>query len=94
MRETQFKKGQRTGAAARNWVPLGTEVVDSYGYRRRKTRDGMVPSIYNWEFCHKLLWVKHHGSIPKGHVVAFKDGNKANIGAALLPREHAPQHSA
>ncbi|MGH8373260.1 MAG: HNH endonuclease signature motif containing protein [Gammaproteobacteria bacterium] len=75
MRETQFKKG----AKPQTWKPIGTEVVDAYGYLKRKVRDGMKPAVYNWDFVHRLLWTEHHGPVPKGHIVAFKDGNKTNI---------------
>jgi hypothetical protein len=39
MKETQFKKGQRTGAAAKNWKPVGTIVADTDGYLRIKVRE-------------------------------------------------------
>lgn len=75
--ETTFKPGNRP----QNWQPVGTEVVDSDGYRKRKIRDdapvGM--SRKNWRFVHVLLWEEHHGPVPAGHAIAFKDGDRANI---------------
>ncbi len=32
----------------------------------------------NWEFLHRHLWTKHHGPIPEGYNILFKDGNKNN----------------
>lgn len=80
MRETQFKKGQRLGAANSNWRPVGTEVVDDEGYRKRKVADDpTVASRFNWKFVHVLLWEKKHGKVPAGHAIAFKNGNQADI---------------
>jgi hypothetical protein len=36
MAETQFKKGVRTGIAAKNWRPVGTILTDADGYLRIK----------------------------------------------------------
>lgn len=79
MKETQFKKGQRTGAANSNWRPVGTEVVDDEGYRKRKIADDPVPSRRNWKFVHVLVWEAAHGPVPAGHTIAFKNGNNAEI---------------
>lgn len=74
MSETQFKKGQST-----NIMPLGaTRLIDGYLYR--KTREiPNVPHTRNWELEHYLIWAKVHGPVPTGHVLVFKDGNKAHI---------------
>jgi hypothetical protein len=31
-----------------------------------------------WEFLHRAVWEEHHGPIPKGMIIAFKDSNKLN----------------
>ncbi len=31
-----------------------------------------------WEPYHRVIWEQEHGTIPDGHVVAFKDGNTGN----------------
>lgn len=31
-----------------------------------------------WEMLHRYLWELHNGPIPKGKIVAFKDGNASN----------------
>lgn len=52
MRETQFKKGQK----CRNRLPVGTEILDDDGYRKRKISDDRSkPSRFNWRYVHALL---------------------------------------
>lgn len=76
MRETQFQRGARP----QTWVPVGTEVVDSDGYRKRKVSDDRTqPSRFNWRFVHVLTWEAAHGPVPPGHAVVFKNGNRADI---------------
>ena len=75
---TQFKPGARP----HTWVPIGTEVVDSYGYRKRKVRDDAPTGrkYRNWKFVHILVWEEANSQeLPKGHVVRFKDGDPANL---------------
>jgi len=74
-RATQFKPGNLPAS----WVPIGSETVDTYGYRKTKVRDGAQPAVYNWEFNHVLLWQRHNGPVPKGHKVVFRNGDKADI---------------
>lgn len=82
MAETQFKKGQRTGAANSNWRPIGTVVFNADGYLIRKIADephaGVGATNRNWEFVHKRVWEDAHGPIPKGYRIWWKDGNHAN----------------
>jgi hypothetical protein len=75
--ETRFKKGHMPAT----WVPIGTEVRDPKdGYLKRKVSDDRTKaSRFNWRLVHHLLWEKHHGPIPRGHAVAFRDGDRANI---------------
>jgi hypothetical protein len=65
--ETQFKAGR---------LPHNTKPI---GYR--STRDGYLveKTDKGFEFVHKLLWKQHHGEIPPGMFVVFKDRNKQNI---------------
>lgn len=80
MAVTQFKKGERRGAALRNWKSIGTVLPDTDGYMRRKIAEG-VGGFGNqrvWEFVHRRVWEDAHGPIPPGYVVVFKDGDKTN----------------
>lgn len=82
MAETQFKAGTRSGAAARNWVPVGTVLVDPDGYKRikvRETQPGEASGFGNskaWPQYHRHLWEREHGPIPAGRVVVFRDGDR------------------
>lgn len=91
MAETQFKKGQRTGAAARNWFPVGTIRKDREGFLRIKVRESLPTDRYHgfgnteiWPLLNRQIWQQHHGPIPAGHIVAFKDGDRANCDIANL----------
>ena len=67
--ETRFKKGN----VPDNHKPVGTEVIDSYGYLKRK-----IAEPNQWEFVHRLVWETHNGPIPEGKFVRFLDGDKTN----------------
>lgn len=73
VRATQFKKGQRP----QHELPVGSIVVNSYGYKlRKKQMEGKF--LERWEYLHRAVWEEHHGPIPKGMIIAFKDSNKLN----------------
>ena len=74
MAETQFKKGQR----APNRLPIGSTRYSKGGYLLRKVCDTGDYS-HDWVGEHILLWEKHHGPLPPGHTVCFKDGDNSNI---------------
>lgn len=85
MRETQFKKGQRTGKAAKNWKPIGSILPDAEGYFRIKVREAEhsreatgFGNTKVWPLLQRYIWEEHNGPIPPTHIVAFKDGNRAN----------------
>lgn len=84
MAETQFKKGHRSGIAAKNWRPIGTILPDSEGFLRIKVREGRKGEPYGsgnvgiWRLLNRHVWEQHKGPIPPGHVVRFKDRNRAN----------------
>lgn len=68
IQHTQFKKG----AQPHNVKWDGAE---------RITKDGYVEvrvSMGKWKLKQRLVWEMVHGSIPKGSVVRFRDGNKLN----------------
>lgn len=96
MRDTQFRKGERTGIAARNWKPIGTILPDSDGYLRIKVREaifGTEPTGFGnvrvWPMLQRHTWEQHNGPVPAGHVVAFKDHDRRNCAIEnleLIPR--------
>lgn len=79
MATTQFQKG-RAATEARNYVPLGTERLSKDGYVERKVTDdpSLVPAR-RWKGVHIITWEAAHGPVPRGHCVAFIDGDKAHI---------------
>lgn len=64
-----FKKGQKGWNRCRK----GTERWTTDGYLKVKIGQ---PDV--WEFKHILTWERHHGKVPKGYMISFKDGNHAN----------------
>lgn len=84
MAETQFKKGQRAGAAEAKWLPVGTVKMNPDGYLRRKIADepeaiaGKGGTSTNWEFIHRRVWEDAHGPIPEGYRIWWKDGDHLN----------------
>jgi len=67
---TEFKKGDRP----KNYMPVGSERINSYGYQDIKVAD---PN--KWRAKHILLWEKHNGPMQRGFKLIFLDGNKSNI---------------
>lgn len=77
---TQFKKGQMTGAAQRNYLPIGSTRISRDGTLERKVTDD--PSIYparRWVPVARLIWEAAHGPIPPKHVVRFKPGMTTTV---------------
>lgn len=72
--ETRFKPGQKP----HTWHQIGHERITPDGYRERKMTDtGCTRRDYVG--LHILLWREHHGDIPAGHAVVFRNGDKADI---------------
>lgn len=84
MAETQFKTGERTGIALRNWRPIGTVLKDSDGYLRIKIREGKkgeasgFGNVRIWPLLQRYVWERAHGPIPAGHAVAFRNGDRSD----------------
>jgi HNH endonuclease len=78
MRETQFKRGERRGVALKLWKPIGTERVSKDGYLERKINNDL-PLQRRWRAVHLILWESVHGPVPRGHAVAFRNGDKSDI---------------
>ena len=69
-KQTQFKKGN----IPPQYRPVGSERINRDGYTEVKIDD---PNV--WKQKHVLIWEKHNGPVPDGHVVIFGDGDKTNL---------------
>jgi hypothetical protein len=97
MRETQFRKGERAGAAQQKWVPVGTVTMRD-GYMMMKVKDdpeaiaGKGALRTNWMYVHKMVWETAHGMIPRGHRIWWKDRDHLNCALEnielLTDKEH------
>lgn len=85
MAETQFKKGQMSGAAARNYVPIGTEKIDRKRnvLVRKVTDDPSILPVMRWRPVHVMVWEAVHGLVPPGHIVIFKRGQKTFVAGEI-----------
>ena len=86
MRETQFKKGERRGAANRNYKPVGTIGRDPDGFLIVKVFDAKtaldrygIGEGKSWQYLHRRVWIQHKGPIPPKHHIGFKDRNRENV---------------
>ncbi len=77
--ETQFKKGR----FPHNYHPVGTERARTARYRHGHYGDDYIDvkiaDPNKWKAKHILIWEKHNGPVPKGHVVIFGDRNNRNF---------------
>jgi hypothetical protein len=71
--ETRFKKCQKPA----NWLPIGSHRLMD-GYLQRKMTDTGYPPR-DWVGVHILLWQEHHGPVPAGHKLRFRNGDKTDI---------------
>ncbi len=72
---TMFQKGNRP----HNHKAVGSEVLSKDGYIEVK-----IEEPNKWRFKHNLIWEAQYGTIPKGAVVIFLDGNRQNIDISNL----------
>lgn len=70
---TRFKKGD----VAKNYKPIGTEVLTKDGYIRVKVQDNGRWDE-RWKLKHTVLWERENGPVPEGKVLTFLDGDKRN----------------
>ncbi len=73
IRKTQYKKGN----IPHNSHELGEECQRSDGYIYKKVTDTGEPSKM-MRLKHRQVWEQHHGPIPKGYNVQFRDGDRTN----------------
>ena len=79
-----FKKGELCGAAQHNYTPVGSERVNKDGLLVRKvTDDPSVAPKHRWMPVSRLVWEQAHGQIPRGHAVAFKEGQRTADAAQI-----------
>lgn len=72
VKHTWFKKGN---------LPFNTKTDGVIVSRTDKTGKNYLyirESVGKWELLHRHLWRKHHGKIPRGMLVVFKDRNQQN----------------
>jgi len=70
---TQFKKDSKP----HNTKPIGSERIAD-GYLQVKISEtGYTPK--DWRAKHIVEWEKLNGSLPRGHILRFIDGDKTNI---------------
>ena len=72
--ETQFKPGARP----HSWLPIGSERITTDGLRQRKLTDTGYPPR-DWVPVHRLLWESHHGPVPRGCLIVFRDRDRTHI---------------
>lgn len=68
-KHTFFRKGHEP----KNTKYNGHERITKDGYVVIRIRKG------KYVFKHRLIWEEHHGKIPKGMVLTFKDKNQLNM---------------
>lgn len=73
MRETQFKKGQFPVNKDPGFYVIGALRVNADGYI--DMRVSFEPGAKGWRALHRILWEDRHGTVPKSHVVVFRNGD-------------------
>jgi hypothetical protein len=79
-RRTQFKKGEMSGAAQHNYVPIGSHRLSKDGYLERKVTDD--PKLYparRWVPVARIVWEAANGPIPASHMIIFKAGQRTAV---------------
>lgn len=69
-----FKKGGQPRTA----LPVGTLRVTKDGTLQRKISETPGPPHRRWRSVHELVWIAHHGPMPRGHICVFKRGQWTN----------------
>lgn len=83
-RASQFTKGCRHGAAARNLAPIGTERIDKDGLLIRKVSDDRALSRrQRWAPVHRLAWEAVNGPVPSGYIAVFVAGKATTVASEI-----------
>jgi len=72
--KTRFKKEHRP----QNWHPIGSHRFSKDDYLQIKVTDTGYPPR-DWKCVHVILWEQHHGPVPEGFIVIFRNKNKTDI---------------
>ncbi|MDR2385833.1 MAG: HNH endonuclease [Tannerella sp.] len=72
MRETQFQKGHKPYQT--KYDGAITVRTGKWGKKYKVIR----LSAGKWEVLSRYLWKQHHGAIPEGYNIVFRDGNPLN----------------
>lgn len=70
-----FRKGHKS----HNHVTVGTVVMSTDGYLKRKVAE---PDV--WKFVHVMEWEKHNGPVPENCLISFRDGDHRNCDISNL----------
>jgi hypothetical protein len=73
-----FNKGKTHPGRRGNYKPIGSERTEN-GYSVVKVSARKNRLNKNWRRKHVAIWEAANGKVPRGHVVIFADGNKANL---------------
>jgi hypothetical protein len=73
MRQTQFKKGHCRNIK----FAIGTLRLNGDGYVDMKIRD--AAGAHAWHLFHIVIWEDANGTVPAGHCIRFKDGDRLNL---------------
>ena len=73
VRERCLKTAYKKGNIPKNTLPIGAE------RKKEQYIEVKVAQPNVWKKKHVVMWEKANGEIPEGHVVAFADGNPANL---------------
>lgn len=71
---TRFRAGHRPA----NWRPVGAVVADRDGYLKIKVAN-RGKQVERWRYVHVLLFEQHHGAVPEGFAVVFRDGRRRHL---------------
>jgi len=82
--KTSFKKGNKPS----NYLPVGTERVNSDGYIEIKVAEG----VNQWRSKARILWEQSNPPLKPGDVLRFKDGNKLNCQLLNLEKFSRSEH--
>lgn len=66
------------GTVPQTWRPIGSDRVTPDGYLARKTADTGV-TRRDYVPVHHLIWRMHGRSVPAGHALIFRDGDRRNF---------------